>query len=298
MMKLAKLEEPALPSEWTPQEHREREAKIAAIKSYAAAVRNWELLDEAVDQQINDQHNLVEWWRENIRNEGRPKTRQDPAVFSEDELKGQCGIAPRTVSRWRQALAGDLDEYRELLRGPSWRKAMGERGSSDQRGASGTGENEWFTPPEYIEAARQVMGEIDLDPATAPAAQKIIQAKAFYTKVENGLFREWRGRVWLNPPYAQPLIAEFISKRCQERSAGRVTEAITLTHNYTDTAWFHELAGIADAICFTRGRVRFYDGDKIAQPTQGQAFAYLGENVARFTEIFRSIGFIAYMAHP
>src|SRR5262249_18587696 len=38
-----------------------------------------------------------------------------------------CSVPQQKVSRWRKALAGDLDEYRALLRGPSWRKAMGER---------------------------------------------------------------------------------------------------------------------------------------------------------------------------
>ena len=77
-------------------------------------------------------------------------------------------------------------------------------------------------------------------------------------------------------PYAQPLIAQFVSKMCAERKAGRVTAAIMLTHNYTDTAWFQGAMTAADAICFTRGRVKFYELDgEIAAPTQGQAFFLL-----------------------
>jgi hypothetical protein len=99
--------------------------------------------------------------------------------------------------------------------------------------------------------------------------------------------------VWLNPPYAQPLIAEFVSKMIVERAVRRVTAAIMLTHNYTDTAWFHEAASCADAICFTRGRIKFYDDEgNIAAPTQGQAFFYFGEEVASFADRFTSIGFV------
>jgi DNA N-6-adenine-methyltransferase (Dam)/Protein of unknown function (DUF3102) len=109
------------------------------------------------------------------------------------------------------------------------------------RGTEGTGENEWFTPAEYIEAARAVMGGIDLDPATSVKAQEVVQAEKFYTKKDDGRKHEWHGRVWLNPPYAQPFIAQFVHKLCEERVAGRVTAAIALTHNYTDTTWFHEI---------------------------------------------------------
>jgi hypothetical protein len=45
--------------------------------------------------------------------------------------------------------------------------------------ALGTGENEWYTPKQYIEAARKVLGEIDLDPATSEKAQETIGAKCF-----------------------------------------------------------------------------------------------------------------------
>jgi hypothetical protein len=66
-----------------------------------------------------------------------------------------------------------------------------------------------------------------------------------------------------------------------------------LTHNYTDTAWFQHAAATCDAICFTRGRVKFYERDgEVAAPTQGQAFFYFGPDVAAFIQRFRSIGLV------
>lgn len=165
-------------------------------------------------------------------------------------------------------------------------------GNGPVRGTAGTGENEWFTPPEYIKLARAVLGGIDLDPASSDEAQRIISAAHYFTKADDGLSQEWHGRVWLNPPYAQPLIADFASKMVVERRACRVEAAIVLTHNYTDTAWFHELAGGCSAICFTRGRVKFYSGDEIAAPTQGQAFFYFGNELRMFAETFKAIGFV------
>jgi ParB family transcriptional regulator, chromosome partitioning protein len=140
---------------------------------------------------------------------------------------------------------------------------------------------------------RAVLGTIDLDPASSDAAQEIVQAASYFTKQQDGLQQEWHGTVWLNPPYAQPLIAQFVSKLVSERRAGNVTAAIMLTHNYTSSAWFKEAFSVADALCFTDERVKFLtpEGDPAA-PTQGQAFFYFGDNVVLFKREFSAIGFV------
>mgnify|MGYP002132418700 CR=1 FL=1 len=161
------------------------------------------------------------------------------------------------------------------------------------RGTLGTGENEWYTPPEYIELARQVLGGIDLDPASSHVANRAVQAAQFFSEETNGLEKEWAGRVWLNPPYAQPAISHFADKMVAEWESARVEGAIVLTHNYTDTAWFQKLANAASAICFTRGRVRFVSPTgELAAPTQGQAFFYFGHEADLFADAFADVGFI------
>jgi hypothetical protein len=64
------------------------------------------------------------------------------------------------------------------------------------REPNGRGE-EWGTPQEYIDAARAVMGDIDLDPATHHEAQQRVRAETAYTRAEDGLAQPWHGRVWL-----------------------------------------------------------------------------------------------------
>lgn len=156
-----------------------------------------------------------------------------------------------------------------------------------------TGNDEWYTPAEYIELAREAMGGIDLDPAGCEFAQPTVRATRYYTQEDDGLAQPWSGRVWLNPPYSKGLIDRFVDKVCAEYAVGHVEQAIVLTHNFTDTAWFHKLMTGATAVCFTRGRIRFYTEDGVGNsPTSGHVFFYFGPNVETFAERFSKIGFI------
>lgn len=280
-------------AEFKPEKAKEEIAKADALINLATNLQNWPLLEKAIDHKIEEQEEFVRWWKDNIgKNWGGDRQVSGTAYLNIEKAEKLTGITQPQVSKWGARLK-EPEKYRTLLFDAAYRKAMAQRGATDQKGASGTGENEWYTPPEYLDLARRVLGAIDLDPASSAFAQNIVRATAFFSKDNDGLTQEWHGRVWLNPPYAQPAIAHFVSKLVTERRAGRVTAALMLTHNYTDTAWFHEAAAACDAICFTRGRVRFVDADGVlAAPTQGQAFFYFGSAVESFAAAFCNIGFL------
>ena len=160
--------------------------------------------------------------------------------------------------------------------------------------ARNSGDNEWYTPEEYIGRVRRVMGGIDLDPASCPAANEIIQAAEFFSLENDGLSHPWHGRVFMNPPYAQPYIRKFIEKLIGHVTAGEVSQAVTLVNNATETKWGQLLLKHASAVCFPAGRVKFRHPDKTSAPLQGQMIAYIGANAGAFTESFNGTGVICH----
>jgi len=156
--------------------------------------------------------------------------------------------------------------------------------------------NEWFTPPEYVEAARTVMEEIHLDPASSPEANKTIQASKFWDIEQDGLAQEWMGKVWLNPPYGwiNGVSSQEVwsNKLIQQYQDGFIEEAILLVNASPDTAWFHRLLDYP--LCLVLGRIKFEPGEGQAQSgaTHGNAFVYFGKNERTFYAVFSQFGTI------
>jgi len=188
----------------------------------------------------------------------------------------------------------DLDNLPEG-KNISWNKII-TKYLSKPHVANNSGENEWYTPPEYIEAARVVMGRIDIDPASSDKANEIVQASRYYTKEDDGLTKTWAGKVWMNPPYSIELIKPFVSKYVEDVQSGNISEGIVLVNNATETNWFNELVSVSSAIVFTKGRVRFLDPDgNPGAPLQGQAIIYAGGNTDEFFHQFGEFGWKALL---
>ena len=151
-------------------------------------------------------------------------------------------------------------------------------------------QDEWYTPADYIEAARRPMGSIDLDPATCEMAQTVVQADVYLTKLDNGLAAKWlRETVWLNPPYSNS--QAWIDKLLREVDGVFVKQAIVLVNNATETAWFQSLLARSAVVCFPGRRLQFWRHDHSnVGARQGQAIFYFGANDAAFVAEFQQFG--------
>jgi phage N-6-adenine-methyltransferase len=145
--------------------------------------------------------------------------------------------------------------------------------------------NEWYTPAPYIEAARRTLGGFDLDPASCEQANATIQAARYFTEADDGLKQEWKGRIWLNPPYGR-LAGGFVARLAGQYAAGNVSAAVVLVaSSATSTSWFRPLWD--GALCFTDHRINF---NGVKGNTTGSIFAYLGPDRGAFQAEFAQFG--------
>jgi hypothetical protein len=146
---------------------------------------------------------------------------------------------------------------------------------------------EWYTPLEIIDSVVEVLKVIDIDPCSNG---NTIPATTHFTKKENGLEQDWKGTVYMNPPYGGE-IKDWIIKLLDEWESGNTTEAIALVPARTDTDWFSRID--AHPWCAIRGRLKF-SGHKNSAPFPSAVF-YLGseedtEGIDRFFKVFLKHG--------
>jgi phage N-6-adenine-methyltransferase len=268
--------------------------KADAMRALGQAAKDLDLINHATEFKLRCERRLGEMLSREVQHGGQNKRNATPR----NSLSG-LGIEPHLSARAQRIASVPEEKFEAAIVAAREEEQQITRRtiedllnpSSPPRQKWNTGDFHWYTSEIYIESARRVMGGIDLDPASDDEAQRIVGAKEYFTQETDGLKQEWRGRVFLNPPYSYPLIGDFIKKLCAEFFAGNVEAAVLLTNNCTDTRWWHEAAKASQAICFTQGRINYYKADgRDCQPTQGQCFFYFGTDLPAFATEFSRHG--------
>jgi hypothetical protein len=104
-----------------------------------AEIRVGELLTEMAERGERD-----------IGRGGDRKSQSHSATVKLDDL----GVTKSQSSRWQQLAALPQDEREERIERAKHRAVSAIDGTKPPRDTAGTGENEWYTPQRYIDAAR------------------------------------------------------------------------------------------------------------------------------------------------
>lgn len=141
--------------------------------------------------------------------------------------------------------------------------------------------NTWLTPLELVRA----LGDFDLDPCGFPEHWT---ASAMILPPEDGLKKEWYGRVWLNPPYGKEVV-QWLDKLHHHGNG------IALVFARTDTTWFQKHMGLCSSVLLIAGRISFLNEKKQTGHNAGTGsalFAYGRKNA----DALRRSGIKGYIA--
>ena len=127
-----------------PLDIKAEQAKADALIQYAVKVKDWPLLEQAIDVEIEQQREFIRWWDETVQPNNRPPlTVSGSETVSAAQAAALTEIGKVQVSRWSKRLA-DADKYRAQQLLAAYRKA-GLEPLANHR-AEGTGEYEGYTP--------------------------------------------------------------------------------------------------------------------------------------------------------
>ena len=290
--------------------------KAAAMAAYARQAQDKELLQWATEIKVRAERRAGEMMRDMEKNTGNKGqfTGSTIVVPPAPPTLADMGISKNESSRWQKLAAVSNEKFEEAVAAAKEvagevttayllkvekmgvAAALGDEEAVRAHVANNSGNNEWYTPAKYIDLAREVMGGIDCDPATSEIANQTVKAKTIFTAEDDGLAQTWRGRVWMNPPYAQPLMSDFAEAVSAKFESGEIEQACILVNNATETQWFQRMVSVANAVCFPKSRIKFLDPQgKPGAPLQGQVIIYMGDNIELFVAAFKLEGAVLFV---
>ncbi len=115
---------------------------------------------------------------------------------------------------------------------------------------------EWETPADLFAELNDIF-HFDLD---ACATSENAKCPRYFTIEDDALTQEWKGTVWMNPPYGREII-KFMRKAYESSLSGATV--VCLVPSRTDTEWWHRYARRGQ-IAYIRGRLKFGDATNAA----------------------------------
>jgi len=266
----------------------------AAIKA-AERAKDPAAFEKAIRQNLEAKRDFAAHYSATFQHGGDRTGQADSTVrLNGTNYCASFGFVDRTVRRWCERLLEDEGLERAIA---DRLKAARKRFVDDVEAANYSSESvEWYTPPEYIESAREAMGDIDLDPASSSQANQAVKASKIFTQKHDGLSQAWFGRVFLNPPYGKrgndSLAGVFCDKAVEEYENGHVDACIILVNSLHSQKWQAPLWRYP--VCLVDHRIRFVSGDgtENKNPTFQNAFFYMGSDLPAFRDAFSTHGFV------
>lgn len=160
------------------------------------------------------------------------------------------------------------------------------------------GNTGWQTPAEVFDAIAREFGPFDFDPAGAHTAYVSLAIGRYCTEAgtflatpdgpvktsdDDGLWADWRGRVFVNPPYRK--VEEWVRRGSESALSGALVVMLVIPS--TDARWFHRYVwdkrlhrpreGVE--VRFLEGRIRFVHPDPEKRVTDFKGFRPISGNM-------------------
>jgi hypothetical protein len=202
----------------------------------------------------------------------------DPEHWLPDSNGRQIAPPPKDELK----LVQDYEDPSDILYNTAWSWMAGQK----------AGVQDYFTPPEIVEAARTAMGGIDLDAASHPLANRTHKIPDYFHTGRSAFDNDWYGRVWLNPPYGNN--APWFERIHHYTTSGAIEQLCMLSPMWVfQTAIARPVMELASGLILLTPTPKFWgnkDPDKVGSNLP-HGILYIGPNEERFYTAFASFGF-------